>query len=221
MTIEPDVASDLTFADGIESVTFRQAGDPTPMTIGQALRRGEQSRDRAATLGQQTETEAVWHIPVSLLGVEPRLGAELIDSAGVRWVVVAVQRQAFGKRWRLTTRSTSLADGVNQRITIQQATWKAGRSGDVQATWHDWRCGIVARIQARQTSVGVENARQEDRTLFTVLIEEDVRLGSEHRIVDAQGVVYRIERVEHAGRLGEPTVVHVCRIDAPDNGPVS
>ena len=69
--------------------------------------------------------------------------------------------------------------------------------------------------------MGVENARQEDRTLFTVLIEEDVRLGSEHRIVDAQGVVYRIERVEHAGRLGEPTVVRVCRIDAPDNGPVS
>jgi len=213
MAIELNALGDLAHVDGLEAVTLEGIGSSGSISINGALRRAVNTREAAASNGHYQRGDTVWHLPADGLGVEPCLGCVLIDNAGVRWTVLEVSRQTLGSRWRLITRAVEIRGGLDERITIQVAEWRAGRGGDARPTWKDWRCGVTARIQPEAAEVAVEAHRRHTQTDYRIYLADNLELTRDHRIVAADGRIYAIDRVERAERLGELVVVHARRLD--------
>lgn len=211
MSIEPDVGGDLTHVDGLETVTLRQAGESAVATLSGALRRRLRYAEAEASGGRYQRGDVVWHVSTEQQASMPRLGSILTDAEGVHWTVLGVERETLALRWRIVARSLIIAKGLDELITIQRARWTAGRGGDAQPAWHDWRCGLPARIQPQQAEIEVNEHRRQTRVTHKVFLAENIPLDENHRFKAADGSTYTIRRVERAARIDELTVVHVCR----------
>lgn len=202
-----------TVTDGLEAVTYRCRGD-APGSAGRAiqsaLRRAVTTHEAAASDGRYTTSDVVWHLAAAELPFAPRLGDMICDISGQRWTILSATRTMLGVRWMCTTRSLAIVFGLDDAIGVLKAV--GGTSGGSVPTWRTWKTGIRARIQPKSTQVTVVNAVPQTVRSFQIFIAEPLGLDASHRILAADGSVYRILAETAAERIGELSVIDVEKL---------
>lgn len=209
-------------ADGTEPVTLLRRGstpgDPgTP--IAHALRRAITAGEAAVVNrgdvhkqvpsgGRQLSDDVVWHLPVAELPVAPRLSDVILDGDGRRWTILKVKCATLGARWRCETRDVSIAQGLDDTITVLKMVSPDEYSEPVAQIW---KTGIRARIQVMETKIGASYDVPYTTTNYRIFIEEALDLDHTCRIRGADGTVYNITRTVGADRIGEFQVIEAER----------
>lgn len=94
---------------GTEAVTYRSmaANSTTPVAtaaIAHALRRATATRYVSQGGMMVPGERVVWHVWVAELGgsITPKPFDQILDGAGVYWLVEMADKQTLGSRWRLS-----------------------------------------------------------------------------------------------------------------------
>ncbi len=193
-------------AEDIESVSFRNPG-ATSATAGlQAFRRSMTIREMAASGGKYTSSDLVWHVPVvntagaTQLGTTtPLLGAVITDAAGQRWTALESACQTRNSRWRFITRNLAIHHGLGSLVTIQKARQINQPAGDVQPEWHDWLVGLKAKVQLQGSGQSLNHDVRLVAYDYRIFLEQEPPeplVSALHRIVGADGTLYKIQRFD-------------------------
>ena len=82
--------------------------------------------------------------------------------------------------------------GLDDAITILKATYVMGDCGAAEATWLTWRTGVRARIQPVRSSVVAQHEARQTSSRFQIFVEGEFALDQTHRILAADGTIYKI-----------------------------
>lgn len=201
MNLLLDVSGDGTLWDGQQSVTLHHANGSTA-TVTLALRRQIGTREAAASGGKYLADDVVWHLPASQIADRPLPGAVIVDAALLRWVVQAVQQQSWDSRYRCIARRLSIADGLDQLITLERASWSKSLSGAPVATWHLLRSDIAARVQPIDTQVRATLGQRWLRATHRIYLAEPLELDGDCRIKHGTTVL-QVLGTEHADQINQ------------------
>jgi hypothetical protein len=204
-----------TVADGTETVTLLRRGSTlgdNGTVIAHALRRGMTANEAAIVArgdihknvpsdGQHTAFFLAWHLPISELPLEPRLGDAILDGNGQRWTILVVKRVTLGTRWRCETKNVTVAFGLDDTISVLKTS-----DG---TTWRTWRTGIRARIQPLETKIVADADTPYTTRTYRIFTEENLELDHLCRIRGADGSIYSITRSTGSERIGEMQVIEV------------
>jgi len=217
MTVNFDPANDLAnIVDGTESVTLLRRGS-TPgsgTVIPHALRRAADTdeagirnryntRKRPPSDGRYTAGDCHWHLPTEELTDAPRLGDVILDGDGQRWTVLEVKAATLQSRWQCKSCNLAIAHGLDDTISILEATYAKGDAGAAEPSWRTWKTGIRARIQKAETKIVVENETRRTTQRVQIFVEEDLELDHTHAVQGPDGTIYRIRATLGAERIGE------------------
>jgi hypothetical protein len=199
-------------ADATESVTVERRDAPPGLpgaAVLHALRRAMTAREVAESNGRYVAGDAAWHLPAAELQEPPAVGDRIVDAAGRRFTILAVQEATCGTRWRCAARDLVLAHALGETVTILKAAYTKGDGGAAEAAWSVWKTGVAARIQPVAASVGTQHEAQRTAARYRVFLAEDLALDHAHRIEGPDGTLYRILAVSGAERLGELQTIDV------------
>ena len=147
MTLAFDPSDDLVrVADGLETVTLRRRGSlpgGPGLRIARALRRSVTTREAAASDGRYTTSNVVWRLPAADLPEPPRPGNVIAGGDGRQWTVLETHRTGLDAGWRCAARSLALVYGLDDAVSILQATYAKGLGGEAEPTWIPWRTGVA------------------------------------------------------------------------------
>lgn len=210
MTLVADIAADFLLFDGLEAVTLRVPADEvgSAATVTYALRRSIHRREVEVSGGKYTMQDSAWHFLVS--AGTPVIGGTITESDGVIWTILETQKQSLDKRWRCVCRKLEVSGGYDRLVTIEEATWAKGASGAQTATWSTVVAGVVARIQEQLGEVTTDDGQKIMRRSYRISLNVAQTLTQSHRIVAADGEVYKIEAVEPA-TIGTSQVVRAIK----------
>ena len=203
------------FVDLLEAVSFRRAGSDAATMLPHVLRRRVTMREAEASGGKYARGDAVFHLPAGELTEYPRLGDELITTDDARWTILEIQSACGGRRLRCVARNQAVASEVNERITIQQATWSKSPSGAASAAWETWLENVPARIQPERAEVVVQHERRGMRVTHRVILAERIAVDENYRILDAAGNVYHVVGMEQTERIDVLPVILAARSPWP------
>ncbi|MBL9124449.1 MAG: hypothetical protein JNG90_12510 [Planctomycetaceae bacterium] len=202
MSIAQGLGDDLAVVDHWEPVTLerRDGGPATP--IVRALRRATATREAAPSDGRYVAAEITWHLPAAELAEEPRVGDRIVDAHGAVWTIVAADLQTLGQRWRCQGRNLAILAGLDQRVTIQQASWTTTADGAPLAAWSDWRVNVAACVQRLASGAEYRDARPLTRYEVRVYLADRIELDHNFRIVQG-AAVYRVLGCERVAALDQ------------------
>lgn len=193
MPLADDIRADLVdVADGLETVTVAEPGASSGTSVAGALGRAVSTREAQASGGRYTTSDRAWHLPVSLLGARPSLGARIVDSAGTQWKILEVHRETLGTRWRCLARELAIAQNLDTLVRIERAAVGKGPGGAAQYTWTIWRQAVRARIQPLESRHEVENQARLDRRTHIVYLAEQIPVDPHDRIIGPDGSTYKV-----------------------------
>jgi hypothetical protein len=199
-------------ADATEAVTVERRDDPPGapgMVVPHALRRAITAREVAESNGRYVAGDVAWHLPAAELVEVPAVGDRIVDAAGRRFTILAVQQATCRTRWRCAARDLVLAHGLGETVTILKATFTKGTGGAAEAAWSVWKTGVASRIQPVAASVGTQHEAQRTANRYRIFLAENLVLDHTHRIQDPDGRLYRILAVSGAERLGGLQTIEV------------
>jgi head-tail adaptor len=208
------VTGDLGCFDGLEGVHVSLPGNSTPVAVAGALRRSVTTREAEASDGTYTASDLKWHLPVAQLESAPPLGSVITAADGEPWTVLEVAAQTLGERWLCWTRNLVIAGGLNQTITIQQATWTKTASGAPQATWTDYRTDLPARVQPISSRIEVQHDQRLARVTHQVFLAEQVLVDQNFRVLH-DGAVYNLLGYREPDRIDRLIVLDVELVPWP------
>ncbi|MBI2826709.1 MAG: hypothetical protein HYX69_18715 [Planctomycetia bacterium] len=206
MPVSFNPAADLSSFDGLETVMLAQPSGGAGVQVAEALRRHVQTREAEASDGRYTTNDLDWHLPAAALAEEPAVGTVITDGEGIRWIVLAVERDTLGTRFRCRSRNLAIHGGLDRLVKLQLATWIKGASGAAMARWQDVRNDLAARIQPEQAVTAVEHDRRLTRVTHRIFLAEEVVVDHNHRFV-AETEAYHVLGYERPERIDALFVV--------------
>jgi len=216
MTIALNVATDFVdVVDGLEAVTFLERGGGTTQAITKALRRQISRREAEASNGKYQASDTIWHVSQTELASQPQPGATITDGEGTIWTALESSRDTLTSRWRCVCRNLAIAAGLDQLITIQKANWQAGRGGDAQPNYSDWKLNVPASIQPMDAAINGDNQLRHADTRYSIRLAVDHEITADHRVKDVDGNVYKIESFADKEQLGQFMVLVARRVPWP------
>lgn len=200
--------------DGLEAVTLiRRGREPTAIT--DALQRALSTTEITASDGEYLAGDVRWHVPVVQLVLDPRLGDRIKDAAGNYWTILSRRLDTLEHRWRLVCRDVAIAYGLNDTITILQASYSKGSGGAAEKTWTEWRTGVRARVQEIDAQVDTEHESRIIRRRFEVYIGSDLDVNHRHRVQAGDGTLYRVTGTSGKGQLGQLQTIQAVLVPWP------
>jgi hypothetical protein len=193
--------------DGLEAVTLNRRGSSDDVSVTSALQRNVSTTEIAASDGKYQAGDVRWHLPIAEVATTPKLGDSIVDAAGDYWKILAVRLDTLGRRWRCMTRNLVIAHGLNDTVTIEEATYAKGTGGAMERTYHVWRSGVRARIQEVDTSMETDGGAKRTAKRYQIYLEDDYAVTHNHRIKDRQGNKYKIVGAGNKAELGQCQVV--------------
>jgi hypothetical protein len=208
MSVGFDPSTDFeTIADGLEAVTLDRRGSSSNVSVTKALKRQVSTTEIAASDGKLQSGDTRWHLPTAEVTSPPRLGDWIQDSGGDRYQILEFHRELLGSRYRCIARNLRVAYGLDDTLTIQQATYAKGTGGASEETFTTWRTGVRARIQEVAADVTSDVDARRTEKMFTVMLEDDYSLGHRHRLRDRHGNLYKVQGTTSKAELGKPFTV--------------
>ena len=217
MTLELDLADDFATFDALEGVLLRSRDGLHETAVARALRRAVMRREAAPSAGTYTQSDTRWHFESAAVETAPEVGGSIVDSTGRVWRVLAVSHETLSRRWTCWSRELSLAGGLTEVITIQEATWTKGESGALTPNWSDWRVQLRARVQPEGSTLASEHRLRELPRRYRVYLAEEVAVNANHRIVHGDEL-YHVLGFERPARIDELFVIHAEQTPWPLGG---
>lgn len=215
MSVDWRLPDDLAnVADGCQTVTLHRlgrVGDPEDV---QALR---VSTD-AASVQPGSVTRSVksdWLVAVASDSADPASG-DLLDAAGEVWVVETTSRAAAMPHVRCTTRLVADRLDLSGFVDIQLASWHDLGSGPEIASWTTVQTATPAEIVPVEVATDHNASGTSTTATFRVLLAGSPELDQNYRLVDAQGLVYRVNRHTPAISAGAPAIADVSIVSSPE-----
>lgn len=187
--------------DALEAVTLVRRGCNESVSIPSAWRFLSEVVEVEPTQGAVTVYDTHWHLAWDEVPAAPRVGDVVRDSAGDCWTILKVERPLGKTRWLCHTRELRIANGLRDRVDLQQAVWQDLGSGPEVVSWQTIRPAVAARIQPQQTTIDRDAEPLVSTTTYRVLLEESPSLDHNHRIVATDGTVYKMVGFEQAARI--------------------
>ncbi|HEY1598489.1 MAG TPA: head-tail adaptor protein [Pirellulales bacterium] len=200
MPISFNPLGDLSCCDGLEAVTLQSpAGLPRGVVPG-ALRRHVEQHEAEPSDGLYTAQDVTWHLPAEQLASLPEVGSVITDGTGRRYIVLTIEQSTLNARWQCRSRNLAIVGGLNQRITLQQASWTKDASGAQVPTWQDVQINLAARIQPQQAEINIEYDRRLTRVTHNVFVANEVFVDHTYRVV-AGADIYRVLGFQRSERI--------------------
>ena len=208
MTLDFDPSTDFEdVTDGLEAVTLDRRGKAST-SVTNALRRRIATTEVSASDGMYMAGDTRWHFPVVECTTPPALGDVIVDGDADRWTVIDVTKCTLSKRWNCAGRELSIAYGLYDRLTIEEAVYSKGTGGAAEQTWRTWKTGIKCRIQESSADVSMAQDAYHMAKRYEIVIANDVAINHTHRIKGANGTLYKIEERRGAQEIdGLQTIV--------------
>jgi hypothetical protein len=214
MTLAFDPGDDLAdVADGLVPVTVTRPGGSGSTQVAGALRRAIDTRQLEQSGGRYTAGDATWYLPVSQLASPPRLGDAIVDADDQRWTVLEVRKTVNDGAWRCVGRNLAVAEGLNEYIDVEKATYAKSDGGAHEPSWQVYRTGLRARIQPLRREVKDDRQQRTTAATFRVFVAADLDLDHRHRIKGPDGTIYRVAGCRKAERIDALLEVDVVRAD--------
>lgn len=194
--------------DRFETVYLHPATGGEPIAVDGALKRGHAARQHPGSGGGLADSDARWHLPVTVLETAPQIGDRIVDGASIAWIIVEVHYEGSG-RWLCICRNLALVSGMSEVIDIQRAVWTKDAAGAGRSTWHPWASALPARIQPLEARVVGDEGRTHLLATHQVLLAEVVDVDQDCRVVGPGGAIYRILGVRLPDQLGAPQILDV------------
>jgi hypothetical protein len=122
-----------------------------------------------------------------------------LAKSGNRWTVIDAAWNRLKQTWRLTTRNLALVVGMSDEIQIERATLSTDAAGAPVKTFpvpvppaaaglpYTFTGGIIlyrliARVQPQRTQVDEERGIRGPKTLYDVIVPQQVLISTEDRI---------------------------------------
>lgn len=202
MTVSFNAADDFPrIVDRLQEVTLVRSGGPAAVTVAGALRAAVATAEARASRGRVTKSDVVWHLPGAELTTPPAPGDVIVDADARRWTVLGVRQTTADSRWRCLCRELAVAQGLDQIVDIDKATYLKSRHGAEQIAWHVWRSGVTARVQLVRSIATEQYDRQRTTHQYVVTLAEQLVLDHTHRIRTPDGAVYRVVGCRNVDRI--------------------
>lgn len=198
--------------DGLQPITLHRP-DGQVVAVTHALRRVATTSEPDASSGQIAQDDAFWHLPAAEVGAAPELGAMLIEDDGTAWTVLQAQQQALRTRWRCLTRRLTIRETLDTLVTIEVATPGKDAHGAATTSWTAAWPNLRARIQPVATVPQQLHGASQAVATHLVYLAEDVPVGANHRVLAADGRLFRIERAQRAEQLGKLMRIEVTQLN--------
>jgi len=211
MAFEDAIAEDMAGFDGLQTVTITHREDDSTSAVPKALLRQIGVKQAEASNGQYTTDDVICNVRGSAISTTPRVGDSLTDASGKVWVILATHRATLGSRWRLILRDLAISETtvtLDTLIDIEVATWSKGDGGAQEATWGTFQENVRAHIQDNGGSAGVENGQRRVEARYTIFCEEQFIVGSDHRVIDSDGSIYRVTGYANSDRIDKLYEIH-------------
>jgi hypothetical protein len=142
----------------------------------------------------------------------PRIGDSIIDAANDCWTILSVEERGANSRLRCVTRNLHVVHQLVDRVEIQAAIWEDDGGGPEIVGWTTLRSAVPARIQPGQTTV--DNAIDPPTSIstFRVMLADDTPLDHNHRLLNADGIVFQLLEYSCAERIDTLPVATVKRL---------
>ena len=213
MTISFDPTGDFSnVVDHKEAVTLKRPGSSQTSYTDGALRRAVTTEEAETSQGEYTLSDVVWHLSAADVTDPPRPADIIVDGAGTRWTVIEVAQMTAAARWRCVCRNLAIAHGLDLFVDIERAVYTKDARGARQTTWHPWRTGLAAKIQA--VAAKNSDAHRQDVTLgeYRVFLAESVELDHTHRIKGPDGRRYTIDGYKRPDRIDGLVEIEARRV---------
>jgi hypothetical protein len=209
MPIEFNIAEDFaTILDGAESITLKRRASATTIAVPTAWRFSSIAGAAEPGVADVVQSDVVWQFPWPAAEEKPHVGDLLIDAADDGWTILSVEVRGNHSRLRCVARNLRIAQELNNRVDIQQAIWEDSGSGPEIVGWTTLLAAVPARLQPHRTLVDATADPPTSTSTWRVLLGDDTPLDHNHRLVDPDGVAYRILEFTQSERIDVlPTAV--------------
>ncbi len=206
--------------DGLEPITLRMPGVAS-VSVPMAHRGQVDAAEVEASNGQLRQSDTVWQWesdPATPL-VKPPLGSTILDRHLSVWTILAIRLQVMSHKWEAVCRDLAVAAGLNNAITLLQATYTRDSNGEAIATWTAVSEGLRARVQptdaTAEVQLGADQVKREVRITVEEPIDSDLIAGGVHlRVVDASDRHYIVTGYEQSERIDTLPVLLAVAADA-------
>lgn len=192
--------------DGLEAVTVKFPGVASGTSVAHAKRRSITTREVSASFGRYTSGDVNWHLPVSELASQPKLGSKIVDSGGVYWTVINVENCTRGTRWKCASRALEIVAGLDTTIRIQRARFTKDNSGAAVSEFFDSDV-VKAKIQETGANNTVEASLSLTRRTFDIILAEEVNVDSTCQVIGPDGTAYQVDSYERAETIDSLPVI--------------
>ena len=198
--------------DGTSALVLRRRGSASEVAIPNALRRSVVRQEAAPSNGNVIASDAVWEFEMPTVALLPSVGDILLEDPPTEpnrdcWTILTVEPLRNDTRTRCSARSLSVKKRLDQQVAIELATWQDLGSGPEITGWRRIRTGVPARIQPLEIEVDQQATPLASTSHFEIFLADNLPLDHNHRLVDATGAIYTIDRYSQAERIDASAVV--------------
>lgn len=216
MSVDLDVSSDFnTILDGFEAVTLKRRDSADTVVVPKAWRYSSQTEEAVSGVSDVARSDVVWQFAWDDAAVEPAIGDKIIDGSGLCWTILSIDKLGAKTRFRCLSRNLYLVHGLNNRVDIQQAIWHDLGFGPEIVGWSTLRSAVPARIQPDRVTVDTEAAPPASTAKYWVVLDDELELDHNHRVVGTDGAVYQVIEYAQAERIDVLPIATVVRLVNP------
>jgi len=200
----------LLVADGTQQVTVKPRDDGDYI-VDNVLFESLKDSEVAKSNGRYHSQDVRVHLAVSDVHDRLEPGDVIQDSNGEEYTIIVATKATLCDRWDCVTRSiagmaamTSGLAGLTDfdRFKIQQATVSKGDHGAHEQVWTDLHTDVQA-VMTRESAMaeGVHGNVINNRS-YVMYLREVIDMRHTHRVVDSNGVAYRIKSYSDPEQIG-------------------
>lgn len=195
--------------DGLEAVTLAVSG-LSDQAIAKAHRNQVTNAEVEASNGLARMGDTIWIWSTAEVAIRATLGSTITDADSRIFTILGIDLRVLSNTWAATCRELAVEARADTLIDIQQATYSKGEHGSAVPSWADVYTDVRARIQPFEQVPEVEHDRDETERRYRIILETELvmdTIGSDWRVVDADGDLYIVERYEQAERIDTLPVI--------------
>lgn len=202
-----NIADDFrTIVDNLASVTLVRAAG-TQVVVPGARRISARTTDWDQTGGGVIRRDTVWDLPWPDSESPPEIGDQIDAADAESGVVFAIEQRQPGRRFRCAARTLEIHPQRGERVQIQQAVWEDLGSGPEITGWTTLLADVLVCVQPAAIEVDREGDSPTSTRRYRLFLDINLALDHNHRIQDADGTRYQVERFTNAERIDTlPTV---------------
>ena len=189
----------LNIADALERVTLERFGSDTVYATDGALKRKPRLRDETTINRIVPQSWCHWILPQRDIPSMPRLGDEIVDADGRRWLVHAVDESSVNRLWKCVSYSFEYSFELDDFVDIFKRESVKSAAGTLEHRWVLRLAGVAIKyanetVTAAADNISISDANISGKTTRIVVARNCIDLTPSDRMRFPGGIIYGIVR---------------------------